>query len=181
MSKMDIVELRLRRTVALIIDWYITNMLASIPITFFLRKDSQFKPEMFELTSYGLNTALIVCLIAITIGVLYYVFIPLYIWKGQTPGKKICKIKVIDYDHKDVTMKNMMLRELLGATLLEGGITIIPSYLRKIASLLQFTSIVNPLTYVAYALTLVSIGYAYFQKDTRCFHDLVSHTVIVKQ
>ncbi len=35
MSKMDIVELRLRRTVALIIDWYITNMLASIPITFF--------------------------------------------------------------------------------------------------------------------------------------------------
>ena len=38
MSKMDIVELRLRRTVALIIDWYITNMLASIPITFFLRK-----------------------------------------------------------------------------------------------------------------------------------------------
>lgn len=82
MSKMDIVELRLRRTVALIIDWYITNMLASIPITFFLRKDSQFKPEMFELTSYGLNTALIVCIIAITIGVLYYVFIPLYIWKG---------------------------------------------------------------------------------------------------
>ena len=78
-------------------------------------------------------------------------------------------------------MKNMMIRELLGATLLEGGITIIPSYLRKIASLLQFTSIVNPLTYVAYALTLVSIGYAYFQKDTRCFHDLVSHTVIVKQ
>ena len=78
---------------------------------------------MFELTSYGFNTALIVCLIAITIGVLYYVFIPLYIWKGQTPGKKICKIKVIDYDHKDVTMKNMMLRELLGATLLEGGIT----------------------------------------------------------
>ena len=75
MSKMDIVELRLRRTVALIIDWYITNMLASIPITFFLRKDSQFKPEMFELTAYGLNTALIVCLIAITIGVLYYVFI----------------------------------------------------------------------------------------------------------
>lgn len=42
MRKMDIVELRLRRTVALMIDWYITNMLASIPITFFLRKDSQF-------------------------------------------------------------------------------------------------------------------------------------------
>lgn len=181
MSKMDIVELRLRRTVALLIDWYITNMLASIPITFFLRKDSQFKPEMFELTSYGMNTALIVCLIAIGIGFIYYVLIPLYIWKGQTLGKKICKIKVIDYDYKDVTMKNMMLRELLGATLLEGGITIIPAYLRKIASLLQFTSIVNPLTYVAYALTLVSIGYAYFQKDTRCFHDLVSHTVIVKQ
>lgn len=180
MSKMDIVELRLRRTVALIIDWYITNMLASIPITFFLRRDSQFKPEMFELTVYGFNTALIVCLIAITIGILYYVFIPLYIWKGQTPGKKICKIKVIDYDYKDVTMKNMMLRELLGATLLEGGITIIPSYLRKIASLLQFTSIVNPLTYAAYALTLVSIGYAYFQKDTRCFHDLVSHTEVIK-
>ena len=60
MSKMDIVELRLRRTVALIIDWYITNMLASIPITFFLRKNSQFKPEMFELLMVSIQLLLYV-------------------------------------------------------------------------------------------------------------------------
>ena len=95
MSKMDIVELRLRRTVALIIDWYITNMLASIPITFFLRKDSQFKPEMFELNAYGFNTALIVCLIAITIGILYYVFIPLYIWKVRLQVRRFVKSKLL--------------------------------------------------------------------------------------
>ncbi len=50
---------------------------------------------MFELTAYGFNTALIVCLIAITIGILYYVLIPLYIWKGQTQVRRFVKSKLL--------------------------------------------------------------------------------------
>ena len=47
---MDIIETRVRRFVAMIIDWYLTNMLAVIPITFYLRGNDYLKPYMFDLT-----------------------------------------------------------------------------------------------------------------------------------
>ena len=51
-NNMDIIETRVRRFVAMIIDWYLTNMLAVIPITFYLRGNDYLKPYMFDLTHY---------------------------------------------------------------------------------------------------------------------------------
>ena len=78
-------------------------------------------------------------------------------------GKKICKIQIIDINENNITLKTMLLRELVGATLLEGGIVITATYLRKLLPVLGFTSFVEPLKYLAYGLTLLSILYAYFQ------------------
>ena len=55
-NNMDIIETRVRRFVAMIIDWYLTNMLAVIPITFYLRGNG------------------------VLIGIIYYVFIPTYLF-----------------------------------------------------------------------------------------------------
>ena len=51
-NNMDIIETRVRRFVAMIIDWYLTNMLAVIPITFYLRGNDYLKPYMFDLTHF---------------------------------------------------------------------------------------------------------------------------------
>lgn len=48
-NNMDIIETRVRRFVAMIIDWYLTNMLAVNPITFYLRGNDYLKPYMFDL------------------------------------------------------------------------------------------------------------------------------------
>lgn len=74
----------------------------------------------------------------------------------------------------------MMLRELLGASLLEGG-SYHPTYIRKLLPLFKLTMIVDPLKYIAYALTIGSIIYAYFQANTQSFHDKVAKTIVVKQ
>lgn len=174
-NNMDIIETRARRFVAMIIDWYLTNMLAVIPITFYLRGNDYLKPYMFDLTHYDFSIGLALGLYGILIGIVYYIFIPTYLFKGQTLGKKICKIKIIKENNESINLKDMMLRELLGASLLEGGMIIIPTYIRKILPLFKLTMFVDPLKYIAYALTIGSIIYAYFQTNTQSFHDKVAN------
>ena len=57
-SKYEITKIRMRRFWALIIDWYLTGMIVSLPVTFYLRGDSYLKSEMFNLTSYPLSVGL---------------------------------------------------------------------------------------------------------------------------
>ena len=179
-NNIDIIEVRARRFAALIIDWYLTNMLAVIPITFYLRGNDYLKPYMFDLTHYNFSTGLGLGIYGILIGIIYYIFIPVFLFEGQTLGKKFCKIKIIKENKDDVSLKDMIVRELVGSTLLEGGMLIIPTYLRKILPLFSFNMIVDPLQYIAYILTIVSIVYAYFQPNSQAFHDKIAKTMVVK-
>ncbi|MEG0275815.1 MAG: RDD family protein [Coprobacillus sp.] len=181
LSKMDIIEIRARRFAALVIDWYLTNMLAVIPITFYFRGGDYLKPHMFELQEYSFYIGLLLGLYAIVVGIIYYTVIPTFVWKGQTLGKKLCKVKVVQEDETDITYKTMFIREMLGATLLEGGIVMTAAYLRKLLPLFNLAQFVTPLQYIAYALTLLSIAYAYFKPKSQAFHDKVAKTIVIKK
>lgn len=180
-NKYDVIEVRVRRFFAMVIDWYLTNMLAVIPITFYFRGDDYLQPYMFELNEYSFQIGLLLGLYAIIIGIIYYVIIPSFVWKGQTLGKKLCKIQVIDQDTHDVTLQTMIKRELFGAVILEGGIVISATYLRKLLPLFGLAHFVTPLKYIAYALTIISIGYAYFQPMSQVFHDKIANTLVIKK
>ena len=180
-NKNYIIELRVKRFLAMVIDWYLTNMLAVIPITFYFRNGDYLQPYMFDFIHYDFQTALLLILYGIAIGLIYYIIIPVFLWKGQTLGKKICKIQIVDINENNITLKTMLLRELVGATLLEGGIVITATYLRKLLPVLGFTSFVEPLKYLAYGLTLLSILYAYFQPNSQSFHDKIAQTIIIKK
>lgn len=181
MNKYDVIEIRMRRFFAMVIDWYLTNMLAVIPITFYFRGDDYLQPYMFELNEYSFQIGLLLGVYAIIIGIIYYVIIPSFVWKGQTLGKKLCKIQVIDQDAHDVTLQTMIKRELFGAVILEGGIVITATYLRKLLPLFGLAHFVTPLKYIAYALTIISIGYAYFQPMSQAFHDKIANTLVIKK
>lgn len=181
MDKNDIIEIRARRCCAMIIDWYLTNMLAVLPITFYLRTDNTLKPDMFDFTQYDFHTALFLGIFGLIIGFIYYVIIPQFVWKGQTLGKKICKVKVIQENETNVTFKTLFLREIIGQTFLEGGIIITATYMRKMLPIFGLTTFTKPLTYVAYALTIISILYAYFQPQSQSFHDKIAKTIVVKK
>lgn len=94
-TKMDIIETRVRRCVAMIIDWYITHMIVVIPITFYLRDGDYLKPYMFDLSHYSFSIGLFLGLFGIFVGVFYYIVIPTYLWKGRTIGKKYAKSKLL--------------------------------------------------------------------------------------
>ncbi|MGN1181492.1 MAG: RDD family protein [Faecalibacillus sp.] len=177
----DIVKIRTRRFGAMLIDWYLTHMIAAIPITFYLRGNDYLRTTSFQLETYGFQTGLIYGLSVITFGIIYYLIIPTFLWKGQTLGKKICHLYVIKKDGCDVTFKDMFLREIIGATFLEGGIVITASYIRKLLQLFGLINIVTPLKYISYTLTLASIIYAYFQPLSISFHDKIADTVVIKK
>ena len=70
---------------------------------------------------------------------------------------------------------------MIGSTVIEGGIIISATYLRKMLPLIGLQAMVNPLMYVSYAITIVSILYAYFNPLSQSFHDLLAKTIVVNK
>lgn len=83
----DIAKLRFQRFLAMVIDWYISNMIVAIPVTFFLRGKDYIQPYSFQLETYGYKIGMIYGLFVVVVGICYYFAVPTYIWKGQTYGK----------------------------------------------------------------------------------------------
>ncbi|MFR1908263.1 MAG: RDD family protein [Clostridium neonatale] len=90
----------LRRSVAYIIDWYIGGVLASLPliIIYMINNDNvTIIPQNIEIFKYPLN--IIVGLLSFMVAVFYYVLVPMYIYEGQTLGKKIASLKIMSNDN----------------------------------------------------------------------------------
>lgn len=176
----DIGKLRARRAAAMIMDWYITSMIAALPVTFYFNKESYISADSFQLANYDLNIAIFLGIFAVFSGVIYYVIIPMFIFKGQTLGKKLFKIKVVKQDKSEVDAKTILIREVLGSTLFEGGIVTTAIYFRQLVQLFVPFNIFTPWTYLTYIITIISIGIAYFNKDSLTIHDKIAKTILVK-
>ena len=176
----DVLRVRMRRFFAMIIDWYLAQMIAVLPITFYFRGGDYLKASMFKLENYDFQVGLFLGVFGIAVGIIYYVLIPIF-WKGQTIGKKICKIKIVQVDGSSVSPLSIVVRELIGSTFLEGGIIIIATYMRRMLPLFGMVMLVEPLKYIAYGLTIASIVYAYFQPLSQSFHDKIAKTVVVSE
>lgn len=173
-------KIRVRRFLAMLFDWYVSSMLAVLPITFYLRESNVVESSTYALDTYGLQTGLMVGIYAIFVGLLYYFVVPTFIYKGQTLGKKIFKVKVVQFDGSDVTFKTMFKREVIGSILVEGGIVMTAVYSRRIIALVGFSGAVGIMQNVAFAITFLSIVYAYFNKKSQSFHDKIANTLVIR-
>lgn len=180
LSKSVIIETRFRRFLAMIIDWYLTQMLAIIPITFYLRNGDYLKPEMFDYSKYPFTIGISLIIYALIIGIIYYCLIPSFLWQGQTVGKKICKIKIVDENYQEIKPQTIFIRELLFATLIEGGILIMATSLHQLIGILGFNQLSTYWQYLTYIVTIASIIYAYFNKKSQSFHDKLAKTLVIK-
>ena len=71
----DVAEVRMRRFFAMLIDWYLGQMIAVIPITFYFRQGEYLQAEMFDLTQYDFGTGLALGIYGLLVGIIYYVVI----------------------------------------------------------------------------------------------------------
>ena len=137
-------------------------------------------PLNYELTKRKLPVN-----VATSVVFIGYYIIFAYFNKGQTLGKKICKIKVIDYDHKVVNDKgerpsicNMVIRGLL----IYGIVTTLYSTISiNFLDMEKFNYSVSVISAIESMIIIVSILMMLYKKDGRGLHDIIAKTNVIRE
>ena len=99
--------------------------------------------------------------------------------KGQTLGKKLLKIKVVDKKtEKPISIPKGLLRTFLIYSLLSGVANIICLFILNKQSyyMIYFTLLIIEALFM-----LISAIMVLYKKDSRGLHDIMSNTIVVKE
>ena len=167
-----------RRFLSYLLDWYIGALCASFPIAVISQKlyGTMLKQNILEFKEpYGLIGGIL----GIIFALFYFVIVPKYIYPGQTLGKHICKIKIIQEDGNDVTLKHLLLRQVLGIMVVEGTVVSASTLWHQLATILTNVDFVKPLMYAGFAIGGISALMVIFTKSHKAIHDYIGKTRVV--
>ena len=164
------------RGVAYLIDWYVATMFAGIPIVFIGSIVNHTTSVSQDLSKIPAPYNILVALLAI---VFYLGYFELYVYKGQTFGKRIMKLKVVKNDESDVDFKTILMREGLGIMIVEGYIANSSSYLRQLIQIVTGIPIMDMAVYVFGIISAVSILMGMASPSRKMIHDRIANTHII--
>ena len=116
--------------------------------------------------------------ISLSLTIAYYVIFQ-YMNKGQTIGKKILNIKVVDqHTNKPISIIKGLLRSLIVFSIVSSSLNIAflyifnaNNYLYSYLALLALEGI----------FTLITAIFILYKKDRRGLHDIISNTIVIKE
>lgn len=115
--------------------------------------------------------------ISVALTIAYYVVFQ-YMNKGQTLGKKLLNIRVVDKDtNKPISILKGLLRSFIVLSILSGTLSIIFLYILNRNS--YFISY-SALLVIEGLFTLITIFLVLYKKDSRGLHDLMANTIVIK-
>ena len=167
------------RIVAYIIDWYVATMVSSIPIVIITSIVNHTTVITQELNKLPLMWGVITGILAIIFYLGYYFVLELKVYKGQTFGKRIMKLKVVKDDGNDVDFKSILLREGLGVMIIEGYLANSSSYLRQIIQLFTDVNIMDISVYLFGIISAISILMGVASPSRKMIHDHIDKTHII--
>lgn len=167
------------RIVAYIIDWYVATMVSSIPIVIITSIVNHTTVITQELNKLPLVWGVITGILAIIFYLGYYFVLELKVYKGQTFGKRIMKLKVVKDDGNDVDFKSILLREGLGVMIIEGYLANSSSYLRQIIQLFTDVNIMDISVYLFGIISAISILMGIASPNRKMIHDHIAKTHII--
>lgn len=116
--------------------------------------------------------------VSLALTIAYYIVFQ-YMNKGQTLGKKIMRIKVVDQKtEKPISILKGLLRSLLIYNILSGIICIPLLYLLK--ENIYFTTYFILLS-IEMLFILISAMFILYKKDKRGLHDILTNTMVIKE
>ncbi|WP_423900876.1 RDD family protein [Eggerthia catenaformis] len=169
----------IRRAIAYGIDWYIGSVLSSVPliiIYMIIHPDAKIIPNRLSIFPYPLN--IIVGIVCIFTAFIYYVLIP-YKLKGQTIGKKITSLRIVNSDYSDVTLGKLIFRQFIMIMVIEGSIYATTSSMNQIISILTTPSVGNIVKMTGLVITVISILILLLTPSRQSLHDIICHTLVV--
>lgn len=167
-----------KRFISYLIDWYVGALCTAIPISIISQKltNTMLNQNIVEFQQpYGIIAGILAVLFAI----FYFVIVPTYVYPGQTIGKRICKIMIVKNDNEQVTIKNMLLRQLLGIIVIEGVLVSASAIWHEIITIITQTNFVTPLMYAGFVISAISILLYLFKGEHRALHDYLGNTKVV--
>ena len=163
-----------RRLIAYAIDWYLTSVLAMAPVIFFCSVETGKEVLTVDISLLSKNHAIIAFIVGLLLCLWYLVYLPNK--NGQTFGKKIMGIKIARKDKECLTLKSLLIRNIiingLGSLLTSlVCIFILPGKLYFIV-----TSIFG---IIQILLVIISGFMVLYRKDKRGLQDIFSKTRVV--
>lgn len=173
------------RLISFIIDWLLGGIVAGIPsVVFYLILTGKSKPltsmYQFGAAGFGGITTILISLVCIMFGFFYFVIIPWIIFPGQTIGKKIMKLKIIDKNGNNPSFNTYCMRQFVFLILIEGAATPISTYIKVIITTLSKFYIDPYLGLVWDVITLISVFLLFWGKGRLSLHDYATKTLVIK-
>lgn len=169
-----------KRGIAAILDMYIASVLANIPILFIYSIETGETKMTKPIYALSSKSGILACILGILMVWIYYVVLPVYKFNGQTLIKKLLGIKVVKIDGRNVDLKTMIRREVLGSMIVEGGFMISGDYLRQLILIISGSKMIyKGLIYISFSITILSIILMIFLKQNRTIHDYIAGTRVL--
>lgn len=132
----------------------------------------QFAPVYYDMQ----ESSVIVSTITLLLSIAYFVVFQ-YLNKGQTLGKKILRIKVLE-NGKDPSLKAIIIRTIIIDSILSGFLGIILLYILNKNNYYFGYNIVSTLEMI---FVFISALFILYRKDKLGLHDIIAHTEVIDE
>lgn len=169
----------IKRIIAYGIDWYLGSVLSSLPLILLymsLHKDAVYIPQ--QLSIFKGYYQVLAGVLSLSAAFVYYVVLPI-IWKGQTLGKKLLGLKIVNDDYQEVNVKQLIIRQVIMIFLVEGSIYTCSNMFHQLVNVLTGYNIASIWNKVGLVITILSGILVIILKSKKSLHDIVSHTLVV--
>ena len=166
-----------RRFGAYLVDWYLGALATALPVSVVSMKlfgTVQNQNIMTFQPPFGL----IAGALGLFAALIYYVAVPVLLWRGQTPGKRWLKIKIVSGDGQEAGTGQLIIRQLLGIIVVEGSLVSASTIWHQMVSIATGIEVVRPLMYAGMAVSLVSAVLVLMGRR-RAIHDMLGGTMVV--
>ena len=169
------------RLISYFIDWYLTAMLISLPVTIFASIENNDLVLSNTITNLEPTHAVIAFVSGIILITCYFTY-PAFFKKydGQTIGKHIVGIKVIRKDQQAMKFKDYFLRYIIGLVFIEQNLNIAAFSFRSLLTMFVPQIVVDVIYYIGIAICAVSIILVFANKDHHMLHDMIAKTEVVE-
>lgn len=174
-----------RRLGAYVLDWIIGGIFLGLPAVFIYGgvtgRDDMFSDlYVFESLGHDGKWAFIAGFLCVLFALFYYVYVPWKIYEGQTLGKRWLKLKVVSVDGSNASLKQLVLRNVVGMFLLESGSLVVCGYIRQMVTLALSFYVDYPWQILGTILFILSAMLVAGTASHRAFHDYIGKTKVIE-
>lgn len=114
-------------------------------------------------------------IISVVAIILYFGVVPFFT-DGQTPGKKLFKLKIVSNNDKTLNIGNYLIRVIILNNVIFSVISIITVYFTKGINFYYITYVIGVIESIIYIINVLMIV---FRNDSRGLHDMLAKTKVV--